>query len=110
MFIRKFSKKEKCPICGHENTSIRWFEDHSDENDFCLDEVTQNISPQNSYYLCHLCGYFIRVFEQGPAIYGITLDPRKIPLGRQLQTLRKYRRKVDGYRILDHRKYKFKEE
>ena len=83
---RKFRFDEKCPICGHKNPSVYWYD---------ADFISYSYSTPNSSYLCHWCGYFYRQFGDREIIDGLTLNPEKVMPKQQLKAFRKYRRLLE---------------
>lgn len=92
--MNKYKTKEKCACCGRENTRVSWLED------------VNGVLVDNDYYLCHWCGFYHREYGGSTVIDGITFDPKKVPLRRQLSAIRKHRQNYEGLIISNHRGYK----
>lgn len=94
MNIYKYKMKDSCACCGHKNTRVSW------------QEEVNGILVDNDYYLCHWCGFYYHEYGGSTVIEGITFDPKKVPLKRQLSAIRKNRQNYEGLIISNHRNYK----
>lgn len=93
--IKKY--KDNCGICGDENMYVYW-EEEGDSTPY-----------ENSFFLCHKCGFFARQYggKNKDFVFGVTFDPKKIPLKGQLNVIRKKRDHFEGLVITDHFNHRF---
>ena len=97
----KFKKSPKCPICGSKNTFYLWYAENyqrrADDYDV-LDDVYWFGDTKYSYYLCYNCGFLEKTTDRTHDT-KIVIDPKVIPLERQLKALRQHYKKLSGQRI-----------
>ena len=107
--IKKFKISDKCPICGKNNIHFLWYGDHSDDPEYYFDVPSHRIGAPNGYYLCHYCGFYSKEYDNHYPDEGIAFNPKIIPLKRQLKTLQKNYRNLEGMRIGNYRDSRLKD-
>ena len=103
--------REKCPICGYEDTSASWFNCPLKKKNASPKKSSYNGCFPNYFFRCHRCGFFFREYCYGEIKEGIILElePQKKSENRQMRMIREHWKKMEELSLVVQQKNKQEE-